>query len=157
MKKGKQMRGELWTSEINQALSTPLRILLAEDLPEMRDALVGLLRTEGQEIVAVSCGADALREVANNGPFDVIISDYNMPPGMTGGELNRKLNHSGFHVPFILFSGNIQGISEQEFNSLELYAFLEKPNGLTILVSYLQDIQLEKFEKVGPYFRIQND
>ena len=133
-----------------RALSTPLKILLVDDDPLLRSSVSGLLESEGHTIVEASNTEEALNKIESDHFFDLIVSDYNMPPGKNGSGIYFHLKEKGLRIPFILISGNYLGIPEEEFNKMEeLYAFLDKPYGITILVSYIQDIQMEKAEKSG--------
>jgi len=134
----------------DEALEATLRILLVDDYPQIRESISNVLVAEGHEVIEAVNTEDALEKISNAHTFDVIISDYNMPPGKNGSEIYFQLKKRGLRIPFILFSGNILGIPKEEFNKMdELYAFLDKPNGIAALVSYIQDIQIEKTEKSG--------
>jgi DNA-binding response OmpR family regulator len=55
-----------------------LRVLIVDDAAEILDAVGGLLRAEGVEVVAAARGSaalDALREIA----FDVVLMDLGLP------------------------------------------------------------------------------
>jgi CheY-like chemotaxis protein len=56
-----------------------MRILIADDYPDLLELLVDLLEGEGHEVVACKNGEEALREYLNNGVFDYVITDYQMP------------------------------------------------------------------------------
>jgi CheY-like chemotaxis protein len=55
-----------------------LKVLLVEDSDDVRDAFVGLLRSEGADVVAVDNGRDAMA-AALGGTFDVLLTDYGLP------------------------------------------------------------------------------
>jgi two-component system, NtrC family, response regulator AtoC len=56
-----------------------MRVLIAEDHPDLRMLLTDLLTGHGHEVVAAPDGEAALREFLNNGVFDYVITDYQMP------------------------------------------------------------------------------
>jgi DNA-binding NtrC family response regulator len=64
------------------------RVLIADDDPAARLSLEALLE-EAFEVVSVSCAADAESALAA-APFDVIVSDYDMP-GESGLALLRRV------------------------------------------------------------------
>src|ERR1043166_9051134 len=61
-----------------------VKILVVDDLPENLLVYQSILDDPGQEVVAVSSGAEALRQVLQH-EFAVILLDVNMP-GMDGFE-----------------------------------------------------------------------
>ena len=61
-----------------------LKILLVENDPCIRETLTRALEDEGCEVDGVSSGAGGLSGL-NEGPFDVIISDFSLP-GVNGME-----------------------------------------------------------------------
>jgi DNA-binding NarL/FixJ family response regulator len=69
----------------------PIRILLADDHPSVRQALTALLSTAGDiQIVGESGDAASTREEAMRSTPDVIVLDVHMP-GATGMALAREL------------------------------------------------------------------
>ena len=81
------------------------RILVAEDEPEMRDMVTGLVRALGYDAVPVPDGEAALAAVAAGAP-DLVLSDVNMP-GLSGFELCRRLKADPATrlVPVVLITG----------------------------------------------------
>ncbi len=81
------------------------RILVADDEPEMRDLVAGLVRALGHEAVAVSDGEAALAAVGGQPP-DLVLSDVNMP-GLSGFEVCRRLKADPATrlVPVVLITG----------------------------------------------------
>lgn len=80
-----------------------LRILVVDDEPAIRLALVRHLRRRGHVVDAVGDGAEALARITTT-PFDVIVSDIRMP-GMSGDRLLRHLleGHDDDAVRRLLF------------------------------------------------------
>jgi phosphoserine phosphatase RsbU/P len=64
---------------------TAARILVADDQPEVREALRLLLKTEDYEIEAVGSPA-ALLESLDRRPFDLVLMDLNYARGTTSGQ-----------------------------------------------------------------------
>ncbi len=67
----------------------PLKILLAEDDPTVRELTGILLDREGHEVVAVASGLEALGAIAKR-RFDVVLLDEEMP-GMGGVEVTKDI------------------------------------------------------------------
>jgi two-component system chemotaxis sensor kinase CheA len=68
----------------------PPRLLLADDSFTTRSLERSVLELAGFEVTAVSDGRDALRALEREGPFDLIVSDVDMPH-VSGLELTRRL------------------------------------------------------------------
>jgi CheY-like chemotaxis protein len=64
----------------------PLSILLVEDDPRVQASTRAGLTELGHHVRACASGAEALRLLADNGEFDLMLTDV-MMPGMTGPEL----------------------------------------------------------------------
>lgn len=78
-------------------------VLVAEDRPENRDVLLGMLEKAGYTAQAVSNGRDAL-EALEAGSFDAVLMDIQMP-GMNGAEamtaIRAKESATGARIPII--------------------------------------------------------
>ncbi|WP_282778290.1 response regulator transcription factor [Nocardia sp. CC201C] len=64
-------------------MSTPLRIVIAEDNAILRDGLTGLLTERGHQVVAAVGDADTLGDVVARHRPDVAVVDVRMPPTFT--------------------------------------------------------------------------
>jgi CheY-like chemotaxis protein len=74
----------------------PIRILLAEDHDDTRDALSMLLQMEGYEVYAARDGQEALAMALERRP-DIVITDFDMPQ-MDGASLSRALRASSSRI-----------------------------------------------------------
>ena len=81
----------------------PLRILLVEDNVDSLRVMARLLGRKGHRVATADCVQAALREVDEQGEFDIIISDLGLPDG-TGLDLMKRLR-SGGGPPGIALSG----------------------------------------------------
>ncbi len=79
------------------------RVLLADDEQAMREYLGRALRKEGFFVEAASCGADVAM-LFRNTPFDVLLSDINMP-GNTQLELLSLIRDEEIILPVVLMTG----------------------------------------------------
>jgi CheY-like chemotaxis protein len=68
------------------------RILLVDDEPDFLDVVGEFLGDEGYEVVTAQNGGEALETLAKELPFDLLLSDINMP-GMKGFELLSEAGH----------------------------------------------------------------
>ncbi|MFI6928060.1 response regulator [Nonomuraea spiralis] len=68
----------------------PVRLIIVDDHPVVRDGLRGIFETDGFEVVGEAAdGAEALAVALRTGP-DVVLLDLRMP-GPSGAELIRRL------------------------------------------------------------------
>ncbi|GAB2647938.1 LuxR C-terminal-related transcriptional regulator [Nocardia goodfellowii] len=85
-------------------MTTPLRIVIAEDSAILRDGLAGLLAERGHQVVAMVGDAGTLSDVVGQHNPDVAVVDVRMPPSFTDEgllaaiELRRKYPMTGVLV-----------------------------------------------------------
>ena len=80
------------------------RILLADDDAAARDLVQRALASDGHNVVATHDGAEALEQLQASGPFDLLISDVQMP-GVDGIELIENAVAAAPKMRVILMSG----------------------------------------------------
>jgi len=85
-----------------QTSKPAIRILVVDDDPNARSALLRLLEQDGYRAEAAEDGAHALRIVGEHPP-DAVVTDLKMP-GMDGLELLAKLKESNRELPVILLT-----------------------------------------------------
>jgi CheY-like chemotaxis protein len=88
----------------NAGALRPLRILAVDD-----DALVlmnttAMLEDMGHRVIAAYSGREALKRVAEDDSFDLIITDHAMPQ-MTGAQLAKELRRNLPNLPILLATG----------------------------------------------------
>ena len=66
-----------------------VRVLLIEDVSDIRDVFVILLRSEGADVVATASGLEGAA-LARNQRFDVVLSDLGLPD-IAGDALIRQI------------------------------------------------------------------
>jgi signal transduction histidine kinase/DNA-binding NarL/FixJ family response regulator len=115
--------------QVVKAAAGPLRILLAEDDPAIRELTELLLTRQGHKVVAVSSGQDALRALASR-RFDVLLLDDEMP-GLSGAQTVKRVRageKSGGKRQFILsLSGNSTEADKNRLHEAGVDACLSKP------------------------------
>lgn len=79
-----------------------MRVLVVEDDPRVRDAVVLAMRTEGHTVRECADGATAMREVTE-WPPDVIVLDVLMP-FLDGIEVCRRLRAQGDRTPILVLT-----------------------------------------------------
>ncbi|MBK6895433.1 MAG: response regulator [Alphaproteobacteria bacterium] len=100
-----------------------LNVLIVDDEPDIATLiefnLRRMLKAEDLNIVVANNANEALGAIQHNGhpPYDIILSDYNMPPGMNGSEMTAAIRseHGHLSTPVILLTAgfDFQGIKQQ--------------------------------------------
>ncbi len=93
--------GELVTS--SAAPSRPLRVLLAEDEPQVRDIEAEYLRGDGHFVETAADGREAMERFAQWG-YDVVVVDRAMP-GMNGDQLTAAIKQKSPNTPVVMVTG----------------------------------------------------
>jgi len=94
-----------------------MKILILDDLQEIRDILKELLEDCGHTIEMFSSPIYAFKEIKDFNQFDIIISDFEMPD-MNGLEFLGELRGINQIRPFILFSSMILELKEFDFSKV---------------------------------------
>lgn len=84
-------------------------ILLVEDDPAQLDTLQALLVLEGYHVVSARTGAEALARCGESVDFhpDILVADYNLPGGMTGLDVIRRVREqANTEIPALIISGD---------------------------------------------------
>ena len=113
-------------------------LLVVEDEPFLRKAVVASLRFLGFEVTAEQDGTDALR-LARNRPFDLLILDV-MLPGTDGFEIVRRLRGDGNQVPVIFLTA--KDTQDDKITGLTIGGddYLTKPFDLEELVARVRTV-----------------
>ena len=121
-----------------------LRVLVVDDMPEIRTMLVALLGIVGVRGIAVNSAAAAL-ETLERGRPDVLLADISMP-GEDGYSLIRKIRalppHRGGDIPAAAFTGwdtdpVVDPLSQAGFD-----LYLPKPVSLESLIRAIAILEL---------------
>jgi CheY-like chemotaxis protein len=110
------------------------RLLLVEDNDDLAEVTVALLGRLGCEVRRTADPQDALRLIADEPAFDVVLSDIKMPGSMDGLGLARLLRDTCPELPVVLISGYAAKTLEGED-----FVVLEKPCQPSELVAALHD------------------
>jgi PAS domain S-box-containing protein len=87
-------------------MATPLRVLAVDDDPDFCATLSDSLQREGDQFTVVTAtrASDALDRL-DDGAFDCVVSDYEMP-GMDGLDFLEAVRDRDERLPFILLTGS---------------------------------------------------
>jgi CheY-like chemotaxis protein len=116
---------------------TMLRALVADDDSEMLSLVSRVLQHFGADVVAVSSGGELLEKLANDGAFDVIVTDITMP-WMTGMHVMQSVRTAGLPVPVVVMTALRDPTLPDQVRSLGTHAeLLFKPFSIADLYSAL--------------------
>ncbi len=114
-----------------------LRVIVADDDPEIRDSLAQGLRAAGHYVTTAVDGSDALALIKSfEGTLDVLVADV-MMPGLSGINLARRIRDSHPEMPVILMSG-FRRLKPETIEGNQTVRFLHKPFTIAELLTDLQ-------------------
>jgi two-component system phosphate regulon response regulator PhoB len=126
-----------------------LKVLVVEDDDAIREMLVMVLEQADFLVVAVPSAENALQALAENTP-DLILLDW-MLPGISGGELARRLkkDESYSELPIILLTA--RGEEEDKVRGLEIGAddYMTKPFSPKELVARIKAVTRRNNKSLG--------
>jgi CheY-like chemotaxis protein len=121
------------TPSISQDMPPPtsvapraLRILAVDDEPSMGSMVRRILRPQGHSVVTATSGEQALELLAHE-PFDVMISDVGMGPGMNGWELVERAHASWPEMHVVLATGWGAAIDHAAARAKGVHTVIAKP------------------------------
>jgi len=114
-------------------------ILLTDDQAGVRAPLRRILEESGYRVIEAGNGEEALAVAGGlDGPIHLLLTDVVMP-GMSGGELARRLGESRPMVKVLFMSGFSSEAIATNGNLLPGSSFLSKPFTATDLVNRVQE------------------
>ena len=125
-------------------MPAPIKVLLVEDSPDDESLLLRALSKGGLAVEHERVQTEeAMRRCLQQGPWDLVISDYSMP-AFNGIRAYSVLRESGKDIPFIFVSGNLGEETAVEAMRLGVSDYFLKGN-LKRLVPAIQR-ELRKME-----------
>jgi PAS domain S-box-containing protein len=112
------------------------RVLIVDDEPGILEIAQEFLEADGDITVTTADSASQALSRLEKGNIDVIISDYQMPPGMNSIELLKQLREEGNDIPFIIFTG--RGREEVAIEALNNGAAFYLQKGINIEVQFTE-------------------
>jgi two-component system chemotaxis response regulator CheY len=104
-----------------------LRILYADDVPELRNLLRISLPRDGHTVETVEDGTFALEKLRTQpDAFDLLITDHHMPK-MTGLELIEHVRGLPFHGKIIVFCSELSRDVNEAYQQFKVDHILYKP------------------------------
>jgi CheY-like chemotaxis protein len=118
-----------------------MRVLIADDDPEMLDMVSSVVTKEyGAHIVRAATGHELLAALADEGPYDFIVTDISMP-WMTGLQVMHSARTAGLPVPVVVMTAlRDPEIPEQVATLGDRARLLQKPFTYEDLVAALRAV-----------------
>jgi DNA-binding response OmpR family regulator len=79
-------------------------VLVADDDPQLLDAVAEALTTMGADVRRATSGAELIDQLAHAGPFDLVVTDVGMP-WMSGLQAIRSTRAAGLATSVIVMTG----------------------------------------------------
>ncbi|HJV90919.1 MAG TPA: response regulator, partial [Holophagaceae bacterium] len=108
-------------------MANPLRVLVVDDDPGMRDGMALTLKRAGFVAEQARSGEEALR-IVRPGAYDAVVTDLRMP-GMDGLQLTARLKAVDPGLPVLLVTAFGSLDTAREAMRLGAFDYLSKPFG----------------------------
>ena len=109
------------------------RVLVADDDPLLLESVADALILLGAEVIRARTGEELVEQLANEGPFDLVVTDIGMP-WMSGLTAIHAARSAGISQAVIIMTAlEDEGIPAQVQALGPDAVFLRKPFGLTEL------------------------
>ena len=115
------------------------RVMVVEDNPNLLALFTHVLGRAGHAVTPCRDAAAALDQARETLP-DLVVTDFDLPPGMTGLHLVRALRSSPAtaNIPIMMVAGSVSGMSGVDRTDLACY--LGKPVLPADLVRHVQQV-----------------
>jgi len=123
------------------------RIVIADDDPETVEVLRDALRDPGVELRVATSGVELLSLLADEGPFDLVVTDVSMS-WMSGLQVMLSARSSGIDVPVLVITGLPDSGLPAQVGRLGRARLLRKPVALQTLLASVDEL-LEGPERSG--------
>ncbi len=114
------------------------RILVVEDDTLVRELVADILESDGYEVIAVDSGVSALQLLESDTAFDVMLTDVEMPDGVSGLQLAEEVRSRLPALAIILSSGGSELLGGPAASPLNL-SLLRKPYRVEDLAKAIDD------------------
>ena len=108
-------------------MGSPLKILAVDDEPSIAQSMRFIFARPDYEVSSAQDGETALAQLAaESDPFDVVITDNNMP-GVSGVEFVRQLRQRSFAGKIMVLSAHLSTDVRAAYKEMDVDALIEKP------------------------------
>ncbi len=127
-------------------MSNPVRVLVVEDDPTLREVLQEVLTARGLDVVASSRGEEALHR-AKEEPFDLIVADIRME-GINGLDTIEQARQIQPDIGSIVVSGFASEEETLRAVKLNVAGYLKKPFRVPELLELINTFLAQRSEKL---------
>ncbi|HEX8525059.1 MAG TPA: response regulator [Tepidisphaeraceae bacterium] len=113
----------------------PRRVLVVEDDPSSRKALMLLLKRQGHEVDGADCARQALDKLVNKP--EIVVLDLMLPDGL-GIAVLRQIRMQGLPAQVAILTGVHEPQSISEITEYEPDAIFTKPLNLESLIEWMR-------------------
>lgn len=118
------------------------KVLIAEDSSVIQNLTRRILQIQNYQIHSAKNGLKVL-DMLEKEDFDIILMDINMPL-MDGMECAQKIRELGntkkAQIPIVAITGNAKNYSMEDFNSVGINDYLQKPLNFDALVETVKNL-----------------
>ena len=118
------------------------KVLIAEDSSVIQNLTKKILQMQNYQIFSAKNGLKVLQMLEKD-DFDIILMDINMPQmdGMECAQKIRALEDSKkAQVPIVAITGNAKNFSMEDFKSVGINDYLQKPLNFEKLVDIVKNL-----------------
>jgi CheY-like chemotaxis protein len=117
-----------------------VRVLVADDDPELLEAIADALARLGADVVRAGDGSALVDRLADSGPFDLVVTDIAMP-WLTGIQAIRAARRAGLETSVIVITGLRDRKIPAQVKALgRNVGLLHKPFGIAELESLAHEL-----------------
>jgi two-component system, NtrC family, sensor kinase len=128
-------------------MTDDIALLVIDDDPEFLSMSGIYLEEIGFRSISTARSSQEALDILGNRSFDVIVADYELPPGMNSIGLLKTLKARGDDTPFIILTGRSrEEVAIEALNSGAAY-YLQKGIGIEILFAELRNMIVHLAEK----------
>lgn len=127
-----------------------LRVLIADDNPEIREYLQVYLRPDHDVVGSIADGHEVLRRVFNLHP-DILLLDISMP-GLSGFKVARRLRQDKIQIRIIFVTAHAEPAYLREANRIGVEGYVLKGRARSELLAAIKQVE-EGASYVSPELR----
>jgi CheY-like chemotaxis protein len=122
-------------------------ILVADDDPVLRDAIVFDFKRRGYQVFGAGSGVEAF-EVVKKESVHAVITDIRMPNG-TGVELLEQVKNYNLHIPVVIFITGVNDLTLEDAYDKGACVVMSKPFDRKILIANVEKALLSYDDKLS--------
>lgn len=103
-----------------------MNILAVDDEPSVGTSLSFALAGPGRRLATACNGEEALAKIAEPPPFDIVITDHNMPR-VSGLDLVKRLRADRFAGKIVVLSAHLTEDNRRLYAELTVDSMIDKP------------------------------